>query len=154
MYLVKWRNLSYVHCSWESEEELSQFEGPHIKQKIQVTAVWFTDFQRFYRFENEILTEINAYGEDVYFNPEFLEADRILDTRVVEEDLSKSLPSLDDQDVNALLAEDSYDRHGSLVKEFLVKWKSIQYAESTWEVFADFQNPTIIQEYYRHQYIL
>ena len=98
------------------------------------------------------MTEINVYGEDVYFNPEFLEADRILETRIVQEDLSKPLPSNDDPDVTVLLSEDAHDRHGTCIKEFLVKWKSIQYADSTWEVFSDFQNPAVIREYYHHQY--
>ena len=70
----------------------------------------------------------------------------------MQEDLSKALPSSDDPDVTVLLAEDAHDRHGTFVKEFLVKWKSIQYADSTWEVFSDFQNPAVIREYYHHQY--
>lgn len=37
MYLVKWRNLSYLHCSWETKEDMVSSEGPHIKQKLQVT---------------------------------------------------------------------------------------------------------------------
>ena len=39
MYLVKWRNLSYLHCSWETEQELIDYEGPHMKQKLQVCAL-------------------------------------------------------------------------------------------------------------------
>ena len=37
LYLVKWRNLSYLHCSWETKEDMVSSEGPHIKQKLQVT---------------------------------------------------------------------------------------------------------------------
>ena len=37
MYLVKWRNLSYLHCSWETEADLLALEGTRIKQKLQVT---------------------------------------------------------------------------------------------------------------------
>lgn len=36
LYLVHWRDLSYLHCSWESEAMLTQREGPHMKQKFQV----------------------------------------------------------------------------------------------------------------------
>lgn len=39
MYLVKWRNLSYLHCSWETQQELIDYEGPHMKQKLQVCAL-------------------------------------------------------------------------------------------------------------------
>ena len=27
----------------------------------------------------DVLTEVNAYGADVFFNPEFVEVDRVLD---------------------------------------------------------------------------
>lgn len=36
MYLVKWRGLSYLHCSWETRQELTDYEGSHMKQKLQV----------------------------------------------------------------------------------------------------------------------
>ena len=36
MYYVKWRDLSYIHCSWETDADLTQLEGIHIRQKIQV----------------------------------------------------------------------------------------------------------------------
>lgn len=36
LYLVKWRNLSFLHTTWESEEELMKLEGPRMKQKIMV----------------------------------------------------------------------------------------------------------------------
>lgn len=36
MYLVKWTNLSHLHCSWESEARLMDLEGPRMKSKIKV----------------------------------------------------------------------------------------------------------------------
>ena len=36
MYLVKWRNLSYLHCSWETEADLLTLEGTRMKTKILV----------------------------------------------------------------------------------------------------------------------
>lgn len=36
MYLVKWTNLSHLHCSWESEARLMGLEGPRMKSKIKV----------------------------------------------------------------------------------------------------------------------
>ena len=37
LFLIKWRNLSYLHCSWESNEDLVKKEGSHMKQKMQVS---------------------------------------------------------------------------------------------------------------------
>ena len=38
LYLVKWRNLSFLHATLESEEELMKLEGPRMKQKIMVAS--------------------------------------------------------------------------------------------------------------------
>lgn len=36
LYLIKWKNLSYIHCSWENVDDLTCHDGPHMKQKFQV----------------------------------------------------------------------------------------------------------------------
>lgn len=36
LYLIKWRDISYTHCSWETEADLASIEGIHIRQKMQV----------------------------------------------------------------------------------------------------------------------
>lgn len=102
----------------------------------------------------DILTELSVYGEDVYFNPDFLEVDRILDTRIVQEDLSKEIICEGDDELDTLLVEEEYGRSGTLVKEFLVKWKSLPYGEVSWEVYSDFQNSEAIRAYYHHEYVL
>ena len=43
MYLVKWRGLSYLHCSWEFEEDLMAFEKQTMKQKILVCSPFSSD---------------------------------------------------------------------------------------------------------------
>ena len=47
--------------------------------------------QRFYRQEGELLSELSAYGDDSFFNPEFTEVDRVLAARLVQEDLAAPL---------------------------------------------------------------
>ena len=96
---------------------------------------------------------MHAYGEDIHCNPDFLEVDRILDIRIVQEDFDKEIQFEGDDDLDMLLIEEEYGRRGTLVKEFLVKWKSLPYAEVSWEVFADFQNKKAICEFYRHRYV-
>ncbi|KAK8817052.1 hypothetical protein WA556_002950, partial [Blastocystis sp. ATCC 50177/Nand II] len=140
MYLVKWRGLSYLHCSWETRQELTDYEGPHMKQKLQ----------RYDRIEMDVLTEVNAYGTDVFFNPEFVEVDRVLDARIVCEDLEKPQPWDAEPDLQALLPETECGTRGCFVKEFLVKWKGIQYSDISWEVFEDFQDRAAIDLYYKH----
>ena len=37
LYFVKWKNLSYLHCSWESDTALVNLEGIRMKQKLGVS---------------------------------------------------------------------------------------------------------------------
>ena len=72
--------------------------------------------------------------------------DRVLATRLVQEDLSAPLAANP-----ALLAPDALAGAGSLAKEFLVKWRALQYADATWEIFPDFQSRTAVAAFYRHR---
>lgn len=36
LFLIRWKNLSYLHCTWESLDDLTKQNGPPIKQKMQV----------------------------------------------------------------------------------------------------------------------
>ena len=140
LFLVRWRDLSYLHCSWESEEALLAYEGPHAKQK----------FHRFFRSEHDILIETTAYGEDVYFNPEHVEVDRILDARIVSDAPIDNKKARVDPDFNAIADRSHLRPCGMFSKEFLVKWRGSPYSDITWEVFDDFRNEEAVQEYYRH----
>ena len=98
----------------------------------------------------DVLTEVNAYGADVFFNPEFVEVDRVLDARIVCEDLEKPQPWDAEPDLQALLPSTEVGEHGLYVKEFRVKWKGLQYKDLSWEVFEDFQDRAAIDLYYEH----
>ena len=103
--------------------------------------------QRFYRQEGELLSELSAYGDDSFFNPEFTEVDRVLAARLVQEDLAAPLAA-----DPALLAADALEGAGSLAKEFLVKWRALQYADATWEIFDDFQSRNAVSAFVRHRW--
>lgn len=64
----------------------------------------------------------------------------------MQEDLSAPLVA-----EPALLAEDAMTGTGELAKEFLVKWRALQYADATWEIFDDFQNRAAVAAFYRHR---
>ena len=101
--------------------------------------------------EPDIATELNAYQEGEFFNPEFVEVDRVLDIRIVLEDLSLPLEDKNNPDLTALLAEEEHGRRGAYTKEFLIKWNSLGYNEITWEIFDDFQDSKSIAYFYKHQ---
>lgn len=66
-YYVKYRNFSYLHCEWRTEEEL-------LKGDRRVSA-------KIRRFEMKRAQQFNIFDnlEDEPFNPDFVETDRVLD---------------------------------------------------------------------------
>lgn len=72
-YYVKYRNFSYLHCEWRTEEEL-------LKGDRRVSA-------KIRRFEVKKAQQMNIFEnlEDEPFNPDFVETDRVLDMSVHED---------------------------------------------------------------------
>ena len=96
---------------------------------------------------------MNGYGVDSYFNPDYLEVDRVLDVRIVQEDTSIEIDE-ESPDLEALCDEKEYGRKGIFTKEFLIKWKNLPYCDISWECFDDFQDKECIDLFYLHEYDL
>ncbi|XP_047544601.1 chromodomain-helicase-DNA-binding protein 7 isoform X1 [Vanessa atalanta] len=101
-YFVKYRNFSYLHCEWKTEEEL--YKGD---KRI---------FSKIKRFKQKQAQQMNIFEllDDEPFNPDYVEVERILD-----------------------MSENQDPANNTVVKHYLVKWKSLQYEDSTWELEED-----------------
>lgn len=108
-YLVKYRNFSYLHCEWRTEDELLKGDK-RVSNKIR-------------RFQQKQGQQFNIFEnlEEDPFNPDFVEVDRILD------------------------CSEHTDDDGNTVKHYLVKWKSLAYEDSTWELEEDIEEVKIEQ---------
>ncbi|XP_037549888.1 chromodomain-helicase-DNA-binding protein 9-like [Nematolebias whitei] len=100
-FFVKYKNYSYLHCEWATEQQLEK--DKRIQQKIKrfkmkqaQRALFFTDM------------------EEEPFNPDYVEVDRVLEVSYCE-----------DKDT------------GEEVVYYLVKWCSLPYEDSTWELKDD-----------------
>uniref|UniRef100_A0A8C6PVN7 Chromodomain helicase DNA binding protein 9 n=1 Tax=Nothobranchius furzeri TaxID=105023 RepID=A0A8C6PVN7_NOTFU len=100
-FFVKYKNYSYLHCEWATEQHLEK--DKRIQQKIKrfkmkqaQRALFFTDM------------------EEEPFNPDYVEVDRVLEVSYCEE-------------------KDT----GEEVVYYLVKWCSLPYEDSTWELKDD-----------------
>lgn len=71
-FYVKYKNLSYLHCDWRTEDELERGDK-RIAQKIK----------RF-KMKKDNNTSFD-FLDDEPFNPDYCEVDRILDVNIVEE---------------------------------------------------------------------
>ncbi|XP_063511206.1 chromodomain-helicase-DNA-binding protein 9 isoform X4 [Pongo pygmaeus] len=100
-FFVKYKNYSYLHCEWATEEQL--LKDKRIQQKIKRFKL--RQAQRAHFF---------ADMEEEPFNPDYVEVDRVLEVSFCE-----------DKDT------------GEPVIYYLVKWCSLPYEDSTWELKED-----------------
>ncbi|KAM9790504.1 chromodomain-helicase-DNA-binding protein 8 isoform X2 [Syngnathus typhle] len=99
-FFVKYKNYSYLHCEWATMGQLEKDKRIH--QKIKRFKTKHAQMRHFFHEEEEV------------FNPDYVEADRILD-------VSHSI----DKD------------NGEPVIYYLVKWCSLPYEDATWELNED-----------------
>ncbi|XP_066511346.1 chromodomain-helicase-DNA-binding protein 9-like isoform X2 [Hoplias malabaricus] len=100
-FFVKYKNYSYLHCEWATEQQLEK--DKRIQQKIKRFKI--KQAQRAHFF---------ADMEEDPFNPDYVEVDRVLEVSYCE-----------DKDT------------GEPVVYYLVKWCSLPYEDSTWELKED-----------------
>ncbi|KAI9980429.1 hypothetical protein PInf_026375 [Phytophthora infestans] len=119
-FLVKWKTLSYLHTSWQTEEELLETDK-NAKGKIQ-------------RFREKELRAFysQAVQGDEYFNPEFRSVDRILEIR--------------DRPLDDFSPDDTVDGESNF-QYFLVKWKALPYDEISWEREDDVGDDAAVEQY-------
>ncbi|XP_059642926.1 CHD3-type chromatin-remodeling factor PICKLE [Cornus florida] len=96
-YLVKWKGLSYLHCTWVPEKEFLKAYKTHPRLKMKVN-----------NFKRQMSSTNNSEDEFVAIRPEWTTVDRIIACRGDDDE-----------------------------KEYLVKWKELNYDECYWEFESD-----------------
>ncbi|GMF11826.1 unnamed protein product [Phytophthora lilii] len=119
-FLIKWKTLSYLHTSWQTEEELLETDK-NAKGKIQ----------RFREKEHRALYSQDVQGDE-YFNPEFRSVDRILEIR--------------DRPLDDFAPDDATSGEHKFLY-FLVKWKALSYDDITWEREDDVGDDAAVEQY-------
>ncbi|XP_051559122.1 chromodomain-helicase-DNA-binding protein 9-like isoform X1 [Myxocyprinus asiaticus] len=109
-YYVKYKNYSYLHCEWATDQQL--VKDKRIQQKIK-------------RFKIKQAQKAHFFAdiEEDPFNPDYVEVDRVLEVSYCQ-----------DKDT------------GEPVVYYLVKWCSLPYEDSTWELKEDVDQ-TKIEEF-------
>ncbi|CAB9502027.1 Chromodomain-helicase-DNA-binding protein [Seminavis robusta] len=129
-FLVKWNDLSFMHCSWETELDLVEsIDGA--KPAIAVFRRKACDDGRIYT------TDERCDGE--YFDPAWVQVERILEVH-----LPQGCPpatAKDNQarpeDFGVVLEKDADDYEDGLGRQFFVKWMHLPYSEATYEYERD-----------------
>lgn len=128
-FQIKWRRRSYRQASWNTLEELRSFSGykrvtNYVKKMEELRAVSMaTETSSEEREELALQLEENrgVIGE-------YCKIERIVAERAAGSGTVNAL------DAGTLVADDGEP------SEFLVKWRNLSYAESTWELAADLQS--------------
>lgn len=124
-YLVKWKDLSYLHVSWEVKRRLLDYEK-NARGKIM----------RFHEKLRSGSAMQGSYGDEL-FNPEYCVVDRVLDMQKEPEDdfsLGEDAEEVTEPDKSQYL---------------LIKWKALSYDEITWERKSDVKDDEAIRAFQR-----
>ena len=114
-FLIKWHDLSYVHCSWETETDL-------MNQNDNFSTLKRSFFKK---SRGGYLYSLDERGDGEYFDPNYCEIDRLLE--VVEDDDTEEL----------ILDEKHPNFQSGRGRQLLVKWCNLGYATSSYEYERD-----------------
>mmetsp|Transcript_1235 Transcript_1235/g.1738 ORF Transcript_1235/g.1738 Transcript_1235/m.1738 type:complete len:2914 (-) Transcript_1235:233-8974(-) len=114
-YLVKWHNMAYIHCTWESKGTIAK--------NFSNGTIHLTRFKR-KAANGKVYIDIN----DDYFNPDYTNIDRIIAVRRI------LAPAVVAQEEALEAAEEGEAPPDEVeINQFYVKWGSLQYSECSWE---------------------
>ena len=120
-FLIKWSDLSYLHSSWESREDLiDQVEG---------SKTYLSTFFR--KNQNGFIFDADERMDGEYFDPGLIQVDRILE--VVQPELGRRHM----KDFGIIFEKDDPDYESGTGRQFLIKWKTSPYSEATYEFERD-----------------
>ncbi len=135
-FLVKWADLSFLHCSWETKDDLiDQVEG---------AKNYLSTFFR--KSVNGFLYDADDRLDGDYFDPAYTQIDRILEVNLPES-FSEQKPQRGKQQRNGNKKDDNQwgiifdkehpDYEIELGRQFLIKWGNSPYSDATYEYERD-----------------
>jgi hypothetical protein len=126
-FLVKWADLSYMHCSWETQDDLiDQVEG---------AKTYLTTFFR--KNVNGLLFDADERNDGDYFDPGFVQIERILEVASPDDlpQVESDDPIISQYGIVMDKAHEDFERGTG--RQFLIKWVNTPYAEATFEFERD-----------------
>jgi len=131
-FLVKWSDLSYLHCSWETEDDLiDQVDG---------AKTYLTTFFR--KSENGLLFTADERCDGDYFDPAYVQIERILEVHLPDNVPKKS------KNYGIVMDKADPKFESGTGRQFLIKWSNTPYSDATYEFERDLiLNEVDYQEY-------
>lgn len=172
--LVKWRGRSYLHCSWERMQDLEKFDQSNNTARNKIRRYFQAQeiaFGMDWKVRSTPISEGDDLLEEDIFPPQNIEVERILACDESEMNLAvfakqrainmreeatmlkkreaegtdMHLKEISVFDKLPLLTEgeDPWDPEDYV--RYVVKWKSLQYSEMTWEYWKDIKREAVNQ---------
>lgn len=124
-FLVKWDDLSYLHCSWETQEDLVE--------QLENAKNYLSTFFR--KSVNGFLFSADERCDGDYFDPSYTQVERILEVERPENGAA-------DDNFGIIMDKSHPGYDAGTGRQFLVKWGSTPYSDCTYE----FERDLIINE--------
>lgn len=138
-FLIKWKDVSYLHVSWLSVQQIEQF-GHHSVMRMRRYLQKHSRLVEQAR-ENSVVGEEKDFS--AYFSDAYTEVDRILGMKEVEEPENGN-------PYNNFGAGDEGQVHMKRGKKYLVKWRDLSYVDCTWEWEDELTDDRKIAAYHRY----
>ena len=147
-FLVKWADLSYLHVSWETEQDLiDQVDG----------QAYLKTFFR--KSTHGLLYSADERCDGAYYDPAYLEIDRILEVQLPDDAKPRRLTiesegTYDTTSFGMIVDKEDPNFDQGTGRQFLIKWCNMPYSESTYEferdlIMNEIEYKTKILEYLR-----
>ena len=127
-FLVKWADLSFLHCSREKQDDLLEF--------VENAKTYLSTF--FKKSHDGFFYDADERMDGDYFDPSFVQIERILEVNPPEgweEDDKKN--SKTESEWGMIFEKENVDYDNGTGRSFLVKWGSTPYADATYEYERD-----------------
>jgi len=129
-FLVKWSDISHLHVSWETESDLLE--------QVENAKNYLSTFFR--KSSHGVLFSSDERCDGEYFDPAWVQVDRILEVHFPESCPIKSVKNEDvitNEELGIVVDKKDDGFTDGLGREFLVKWGNTPYSESTYEFERD-----------------
>ena len=130
-FLVKWTDASYLHVSWEIEDDLVEL--------IDGAKSALTIYNR-KKDEDGLVFSPDERCDGDYFDPGWTQVDRILEIHHPEgvDEFGGTEDEATPADFGVVLDADDEGYEEGLGRQFLIKWENQPYSECTYEYERDF----------------
>lgn len=131
-FLVKWTDLSFLHCSWETQDDLVD--------QVENAKTYLATFFR--KSQNGLLYSADERCDGDYFDPAWVQIERVLEVEPPANGKRIKYKAEDEDKYDSTSfgmifdkADEAFDRGTG--RQFLVKWAHLPYTECIYEFERD-----------------